>query len=305
MEIRHLRTFLAVAEELHFGRAAARLHMAQPPVSQHVQQLEKELGVQLFERNNRSVALTEAGRALLKPAERVLIDVDLARRAAMFGSTGITGRVSIGFAGASSRQALPQITRAVRTGQPGIDLALRGQTYGGAVENQVLAGELDMGFTRLPIRNPGLQWHVFDYERLVIALPEDHPLTQKDQLDVEDLEGEPFVSFPATQGSTVRDATTLVALNAGFTPRIVQEAPDSYTILSLVAAGVGTTVTVSSVQHIELPGLCYRPFSTPVPQLAAVLVWRKNSTNPALQAVLDIARELLPPPTPVPELLLK
>ncbi|WP_206024213.1 LysR family transcriptional regulator [Rhodococcus sp. 14C212] len=234
--------------------------MAQPPVSQQIQQLEKELGVQLFERNTRSVSLTKAGQALHGPAQKVLNDLDLAKRAAMFGSSGITGRVSLGFASASSRRVLPLITRAVKGSEPGIDLALQGQTYGGAVVNQILSGSLDMGLARLPVRDPSIDWHIIDFETLVAALPEDHPLAAKPELEVADLAGEPFVTFPGTQGSTVRDATALIALQAGFSPRIVQEAPDSYTILSLVAAGVGITVTVSSVQHIQMPGLCYRAF---------------------------------------------
>ena len=305
VEIRHLRTFLAVAEELHFGRAAARLHMAQPPVSQQIQQLEKELGVQLFERNTRSVSLTKAGQALQGPAQKVLNDLDLAKRAAMFGSSGITGRASLGFASVSSRRVLPLITRAVKGSEPGIDLALQGQTYGGAVVNQILSGSLDMGLARLPVRDPSIDWHIIDFETLVAALPEDHPLAAKPELEVADLAGEPFVTFPGTQGSTVRDATALIALQAGFSPRIVQEAPDSYTILSLVAAGVGITVTVSSVQHIQMPGLCYRAFSTPVPKMAAVLAWHKKNTDPALHAVVAIARELLPTPEPEPVLLIR
>ncbi|WP_239010604.1 MULTISPECIES: LysR family substrate-binding domain-containing protein [Rhodococcus] len=172
----------------------------------------------------------------------------------MFGSSGITGRASLGFASVSSRRVLPLITRAVKGSEPGIDLALQGQTYGGAVVNQTLSGSLDMGLARLPVRDPSIDWHIIDFETLVAALPEDHPLAAKPELEVADLAGEPFVTFPGTLGSTVRDATALIALQAGFSPRIVQEAPDSYTILSLVAAGVGITVTVSSVQHIQMPG---------------------------------------------------
>lgn len=305
VEIRHLRAFAAVAEERHFGRAAARLHMAQPPVSQQIQQLEAELGVKLFERSTRSVSLTAAGQAFLEPARRVLNDMELARRAAVFGTAGISGSVSIGFAGASSRYALPAITRAVRNAQPGIELSLRGQVYGGAAISQILSGELDIGLTRLPIRDSNIESHVFDFETLLAALPEDHPLASKPSLKVADLAAEPFITFPATKGSTVRDATSLVTMQAGFMPRIVQEAPDSYTILSLVAAGVGVSITVSSVRHFEMPGLRYREFDEETPRLAAAIAWHKGNTDPAVLEVIDLAKSLLPTPVPVPSLVLE
>ncbi|WMY80077.1 LysR family transcriptional regulator [Citricoccus sp. I39-566] len=299
MEFRHMEGFVATAEELHFGRAAARLHIAQPALSQQIRALEKELGVQLFNRNTRSVCLTEAGIALLPAARKVLADVDLARRVAVRGSEDVVGRVSVGFAGASSRNALPTLARAVRTRQPGIELFLEGQTYAGAAARRVAEGTLDIGFARRPIGIRGLASHVYERESLVAALPSDHRLAERDRLRVADLAEEPFVTFPGTGGSSVRDALTHAAMNAGFSPRIVQEAPDSYTILGLVAAGVGVTITVSSVQHIDTPGLVYRPFSDDLPQLEAVLVWRTEGTNRATQAVLDLAAEVLPtPPAP-------
>ncbi|MEU2096560.1 MULTISPECIES: LysR family transcriptional regulator [Streptomyces] len=296
MELRHLNAFLAVAEELHFGRAAKRLQMAQPPLSQQIRQLEKELGVQLFHRNTRSVRLTSAGETFLEPARTVLDDLDTAVRAARSAGIGEYGRVTIGFAGASSHKTLPRLTRAVRAAHPGLELVMTGQTYANTALSRVADGSLDLGFVRLPVARPGVAHRVIDEEELVCALPSDHPLARRETVPLDVLAGEPFVSFPANSGSTVRDAMTEACENAGFTPRIVQEAPDSYTILALVAAGVGVTLTVTSVQHIQQNGLVYRPLAGPAVRLRAALAWRADNPSAALRAVLAVAEEALPTP---------
>ena len=294
MELRHLESFVATAEELHFGRAARRLHLAQPALSQQIKQLEAELGTRLFHRSTRSVSLSDAGAALLEPARGILRDVELLKRSARLGPSEVVGRVTLGFTGASSRGALPELARAVRAEQPGIELMLVGQTYAGTAVADIAAGRLDIGFARLPLADPGLQSIVFAREELVVALPSDHPLAERERIAVADLAGEPFVTFPGVQGSSVREALMRVAVEAGFAPKIVQEAPDSYTILSLVAAGVGVTLTVSSVQHIEPPGLVYRPLEDPPPPLEAALVSRRGDHSAAVRAVWEIAGRILP-----------
>lgn len=301
MELRHLNAFLAVAEELHFGRAAKRLQMAQPPLSQQIRQLERELGVQLFRRNTRSVRLTSAGESFLEPVRTVLDDLDTAVRAARSAGRGEYGRVTIGFAGASSHETLPQLTRAVRAAHPGLELVMTGQTYANTALSRVADGSLDLGFVRLPVTRPGVAHRVIDEEELVCALPSDHPLARRGTVPLDVLVGEPFVSFPANSGSTVRDAMTEACESAGFTPRVVQEAPDSYTILALVAAGVGVTLTVTSVQHIQQNGLVYRPIAGPPIRLRAALAWRSDNPSAALRAVLAVAEEALPTPTQTPD----
>ncbi|MBB4932667.1 DNA-binding transcriptional LysR family regulator [Lipingzhangella halophila] len=297
MELRHIAGFVAVAEELHFGRAAARLNMAQPPLSQQVRGLEKELGVRLFERNTRSVRLTPAGANFLPHARQVLSDAELARRAAVAGSSGEVGRVSIGFAGASSHEAIPTLTKAVRAAYPGIELRLEGQTYAGVALARVADRELDIGFVRLPVRRSGVRTRVIQHERLVAALPSDHRLAGEPALDVADLAEEPFVAFPGTEGSSVRENMVRIALDAGYMPRIVQEAPDSYTILDLVAAGVGVTITVSSVQHIRRSGMVYRELRGDVPTIDSALAWREDNASAALHTVLRVAEQVLPTPS--------
>ncbi|MFC8730662.1 LysR family transcriptional regulator [Streptomyces bacillaris] len=297
MELRHLNAFLAVAEELHFGRAAKRLQMAQPPLSQQIRQLERELGVQLFHRNTRSVRLTSAGESFLDPVRTVLDDLDTAVRAARSAGKGEYGRVTIGFAGASSHETLPRLTRAVRAAHPGLELVMTGQTYANTALSRVADGSLDLGFVRLPVTRPGVAHRVIDQEELVCALPSDHPLARRVSVPLDVLAGEPFVSFPANSGSTVRDTMTEACESAGFTPRVVQEAPDSYTILALVAAGVGVTLTVTSVQHIQQNGLVYRRIAGPPIRLSAALAWRPDNPSAALRAVLAVAEEALPSPT--------
>ncbi|WP_326666230.1 LysR family transcriptional regulator [Streptomyces sp. NBC_00385] len=298
MELRHLFAFVAVAEELHFGRAAKRLQMAQPPLSQQIRQLEKELGVQLFERNTRSVRLTSAGESFLQPVRTVIEDLDTAVRAAKAAGRGEYGRVSIGFAGASSHETLPRLTRAVRAAHPAIELVMTGQTYANVALARVADGSLDLGFVRLPVTQPGVTFRVIDEEELVCALPSDHPLAARESVPLEVLAGEPFVSFPANTGSTVRDAMVGACEAAGFNPRVVQEAPDSYTILALVAAGVGVTLTVTSVQHIQQSGLVYRPLAGPPIRRQAALAWRADNPSAALRAVLAVAEDALPTPRP-------
>lgn len=297
MELRHLSAFVAVAEELHFGRAAKRLQMAQPPLSQQIRKLEKELGVQLFERNTRSVRLTSAGESFLQPVRTVLDDLDVAVRAAKAAGRGEYGRVSIGFAGASSHETLPRLTRAVRAAHPGIELVMTGQTYANVALARVADGSLDLGFVRLPVTQPGVAHRVIDEEELVCALPSDHPLADRDSVSIGVLAEEPFVAFPANTGSTVRDAMVGACEAAGFNPRVVQEAPDSYTILALVAAGVGVTLTVTSVQHIQQNGLVYRPLAGPPIRRQAALAWRADNPSAALRAVLAVAEDALPTPS--------
>jgi DNA-binding transcriptional LysR family regulator len=296
MELRYLVSFVAVAEELHFGRAAKRLQMAQPPLSQQIRQLEKELGVQLFERNTRSVRLTSAGEAFVAPVKRVLDDLDLATRAVQAAGRGEYGRVTVGFAGASSHESLPLLTRAVRAAHPGLELVMKGQTYANVALARVADGSLDLGFVRLPVNLPGVEARVIDEEEMICALPSDHPLARRPRIAIEDLAEEPFVSFPANAGSSVREATVRACVAAGFSPRVVQEAPDSYTILALVAAGVGVTLTLTSCQHIQQTGLVYRPLAGQGIRLQAALAWRAANPSAALRTVLAIAEEALPTP---------
>lgn len=295
VELRHLAGFVGVATHLHFGRAAAQLHIAQPALSQQVAALEKELGVTLFQRSTRSVSLTQAGEQLLPVALRILDDVETAKLVVQ-APDGVVGRVSLGFAGASAHNVVPQVTRAVRAAYPGIRLSLLGQMYSGEVIHRVDSRKMDLGLVRLPVKHSQIETFVVQLESLIAALPSDHPLAEKDSIDVADLADSPFVTFPGTGGSSVRDALIRVTHEAGFTPRIVQEAPDSLTILDLVAAGVGVTITVSSVLHLRRSGVVCKPLRGALPRIESALAWRRDNESPALRAVIEVARATISTP---------
>lgn len=297
MELRQVRTFLAVAEELHFGRAAQGLNITQPSVSQQIRALEKDLGVQLLHRNTRTVSLTQAGQSFLAPARIFLEASKTARRSIHLEPTEVLGTVSIGFAGTCASMALPRLARAVRQRLPGVELELRGQVYSGIASVQVARGQLDIGFSRLPVTEDRVAYRMYELEPVVLALPSDHPLSAQKEVHLEQLAEEEFITYPSTGGVRVREALMKVGEAAGFRPHVVQEAPDSYTILSLVAAGVGISITEASVQHISIPGLVYRPLLPEPAPIPAILTWHQDAASPATQAVLAIAEGALPTPS--------
>jgi DNA-binding transcriptional LysR family regulator len=296
MELRHLQAFLAVAEELHFGRAADRLHMAQPPLSQVIRKLEIHLGTSLFERSTRTVRLTSAGTALLGPAKAAVEAVRNAERAAKAGGRGEYGRVTIGFAGASSRDFLPVLARGVRMAHPDIELVLEGQIYTNKALTEVANRTLDIGFVRIPARMPGLRYRAIEAEELFAVLPVDHPLADEETVEVAQLAEDSFVSFPSDAGSFVRTVTQQVCHDAGFEPRIVLAAPDSYTIHALVAAGAGVTITISSCLHIQQPGVRYVPLRGLEPRYQSAVAWHQDNASAAVRAVLRVADDVLPRP---------
>ena len=290
MDYRHLTAFLAVADELHFGRAAKRLHVAQSPLSQQIRQLERELGVELFERDKRSVRLTSAGFAMLQPARDAMESMDRAAQAAKAGGRGELGRVIIGFSGASSHTKLPRLTRRVRQEHPGLTLVLNGHVAENSALNEVAEGSIDLGFVRLPAERPGVATQVIGREELVAAIPTQHELARESEVSIEDLIWEPFIMPTAGLGSSLREVilSEFAALNDK--PRIVQESSDSYTILALVAAGIGVTLTLSSVaEHIRDDSLTFSALSGPKRFCFPALAWRASNDSPALRAVLVAA----------------
>jgi DNA-binding transcriptional LysR family regulator len=297
MDLRDLEAFVAVAEELHFGRAAARLNLAQPPLSHRIRQLEQRLGLQLFERTTRSVTLTDAGLRLLDPARRTLSQAALTSEVAASIASGEDGRIRLGFAGASSQRLLPLLTTAVRAQYPRIRIALRSQTYVFTARDMLLAGELDLAFVRLPIANPELETRAVEVEELLVALPADHRLSSHARVQLADLVDEDFVSLPDDQGSMLQATMYQLCAAAGFRPRVAQVAPDSSTVLAMVAAGAGVTVTLSSASPVQSVGIAYRPIdgvrdNHPV----AALAWRHDNQSPALARVLDVSQKALPTP---------
>ena len=297
MEISQITAFLAVAEELHFGRAAQRLHSAQPPLSRTIRRLEKQLGATLFERNTRNVRLTSAGEALLGPAREILDACRLAEIAVAAAGRGQVGRVRIGFAGVSSHLLIGRWAKLVRHTHPGIEFVLDSSAFASEALNKLLDGTLDIGLVRWIFTPPGIASRVILNEDFVVALPTDHPLAGRDGVRIEELATELWVTLPADPGSALRDSLQRAAHDAGFTPRIVQSAPDSMALMALVSAEVGCALTVSSVaENVNNPDVVFLPLLGGPSTLQLRIAWRADDDNAALREVLRLSEEALPTP---------
>ncbi|MDQ1595702.1 MAG: hypothetical protein QOH40_2258 [Arthrobacter pascens] len=297
MELRQVEAFLAVAEELHFGRAAEKLRMAQSPLSQTIRKLEKSLGAALFERNTRTVALTSAGHSFLPHARKILEQVDLGQRAVRADSGTIYGRLSIGFSGALNHKTLPPLTRALRHRHPQLDVTLHGGLLTQEALQQLIHGSLDLAFIGLPVDAPSLETRTIAKEGLGATVPVDHPLAGRESIDLAELAGDTFITMPAAQGSTLREATVAACNAAGFRPHIGQEVADPYTALSLVAGGVGVSLMPDSIAGIMPGGTVFLPISGGAIPLYSGLAWSPSAMSPALSAALDVALEVLPTPS--------
>ncbi|MBE9373677.1 LysR family transcriptional regulator [Saccharopolyspora sp. HNM0983] len=293
MEIRLVEAFLAVAEELHFARAAERLHMAQSPLSQAIKKLEKDVGTPLFDRTTRAVTLTSAGHAFLPHARRILGEVDLAVRATGAGLDEVYGRVRLGLSGALNHRTLPPLTRAVRTRHPHIALELADRV---TTEDAVAAmerGSLDVAFAALPA--PGALPHrIIAVEELGAVVPGDHALATRDVVALDELAEQDWVLMPGQ--SALRSVIGTACHTAGFRPRVAQEVKDPYVVLSLVAGGLGVSLAPTCVRPIMPAGAVWLPLQGPGPRLRSALLWHPDRVGPAVRALLDIAAEVLPEP---------
>ena len=258
MELRHLRYFVLVAEELHFGRAAARAGIAQPPLSQQIRSLEAELGVTLFYRTRRSVRLSEAGSALLPEAKRLLSDAERAREIARAAEAGRLGTLRLGFVGSLAFGWLPQFTRAMHVANPSVHLELCELTS----EQQRIAlrdDRIDLGVSRYPLAEPGVTSELIAGERLILAVPDDHRFAgDESPVQTRDLDGEDIIIFPREQGPPFFDQIMGLLRNSSAEPVIAQEAIQMSTILGLVSAGAGVAIVPESMSRLHLDGLAFR-----------------------------------------------
>lgn len=292
MEMRQIEAFLVVADELHFGRAAARLHIAQSPLSQLIKALERDLGTALFIRTTRSVRLTEAGAALLEPAHNIAAQAAVARSVAVAAATGEIGTVSIGFGGTSGYSVISDLIRIVSDRFPGVHLRLVPQSYTGEVAAMLARGTLDMGIIGLPAPR-GLAARPVREESLLVAIPAMHRLATRTAINIADLADERFVVFPAEHGSRVRDMSMALCTSAGFVPSIAQEAPDPYSMLSLVGVGVGVAIVVAATSQMSLDGVVYRPLADNTPTLRIGFGWNPGNVSTATARVIGILDELV------------
>lgn len=294
MELRHLRYFIAVAEELHFGRAAERLGISQPPLSQQIQALEEEIGARLFERTNRRVELTDAGRLFLDESRQVLAQVDKAVLLARRAHLGELGELKIGFtSSAPFTSTIPSSIHAFRKAYPDVHLDLQ-EMSSRQVLKALLEESLQVGVIR-PLALPdAVHWVELFREPLVAVLRADHPLAagSEDGLAIAALAEEPFVFFPRSYGTGLYDQVIALTRQAGFSPRIAQEASEAMTIIGLVSAGLGVSILPASFRRTRVDGVVYRTLSDPEATTAVWLVRRQNEGSPlALSFIGLVTRE--------------
>jgi DNA-binding transcriptional LysR family regulator len=291
-ELRQLRYFVAVAEELHFGRAAARLGIAQPPLSQQIQRLERLLDCRLLDRTSRRVQLTPAGQALLIGARRVLTAAAEAVEATRRAGRGESGDLRVAFAATVMFLALPRIIRAFRDRFPLVHLDLREMPTGPQLA-ALRSGDIDIGFVREPEPDPALEIVTVMREPLRIAVPRGHPLAARPTLAVRDLAHEPFVLFPADLAPGLHAQVLGLCRAAGFTPNVVEESRELYTSVSLVEAGLGVSILPASVEKLGWTGVRYRPVPSEKAETRIAAAWRRDRRRPVVGAFMGVVEEVV------------
>lgn len=289
LELRHLRVFLTVASELHFSRAARRLHVSQPALSQQIRALERSVGAALFDRSSRGTALTPAGRALLDVAPRVLHEADRARTVVSEAARGAVGRLVVGSVGTALASITPRILRSVRAEFP--DLQLEVTQLDTSAQVVALADRrIDVGVVRAATPSEMVAVEELVAEPLVVALPHDHALAGRAAIDPAALADEPFVLWPRPLGAAFFDLITGYCRDHGFSPHIVAEGADIETQLGLVAAGLGVSLQPSYYANLRPPGVVFRPLSGQVPTVALQVAWRRTDDEPAVGHFVAAAR---------------
>ena len=291
MELRQLRYFLAVAEELHFTRAAERLGITQPPLSQQIQRLESDLGIALFTRDNRGVTLTEAGKALTDGARRTVAEAERARAEVERVARGEVGELTIGTVSSAWYVLLPRVLRSFRRHYQDVNILANSMSTTEQV-NRVLTGAVDVALLRNPIDEPTVNTEVVIPDTLMIAMPEGHRLATRNQVELSELADEMLVILPRRYSPTGYDQITQMCLEAGFQPRIFQETIEINAVIGLVIAGMGISIIPASISHLRIEGVRYVPLAGDFPSWDLLMAWRKENTSPVLQVFLGIARDV-------------
>lgn len=286
MEVSSLRVFVAVADELHFGRAAGRLHFAQPQVTRTIRKLEDELGVKLFDRTTRNVTLTAAGIALYLPAVEAIAAMERARVAVVSVSSGETGTVRVAFAGASAQTIVARLASTVGSALPSIRLEFISSTYGADALSHLERGDADIAFGRWRELPRGFSGRVVARERLQVAVPRDDELATAQVIEVGTLEGRPLVALPPN--SLLVELLHSLCAAEGFEPTIVQTAPDTATVLALVQEGIGSSLTVSSVRERLPAGVSLVDLPRSVEEVMHRAAWRSDESGGAVRRVIAL-----------------
>lgn len=294
MELRHLRYFVAVAREGHITRAAEKLHIAQPPLSQQIKALEAEIGAALFLRHPRGVALTDAGRAFLADTEAILASAEHAAERARRTARGETGRIAVGFT--TSAPFHPLVARAIReyrTTRPQVSFVLEESSSGDLLAG-LRAERLDIAFIRSGLADPqDLAVHPLLEEDMAAALPRGHRLARRPKLTLRDLAEETFILYRRPDGRGLYDVIIAACTAAGFSPQVGQEAPRIVSTLNLVAAGLGVTIVPASLSRLPLEGVSYRPLvGRPALKVPLSLACRGDERSAATLGFVELVRRL-------------
>lgn len=292
MELRHLRYFVAVAEELSFGRAAQRLHIAQPPLSRQIRDLERDVGATLFDRGSRGVTLTAAGRAFLPEARLTLAQAERAQRTAQRAALGETGRLRVGFVEAATHSGiLPDVLGFFRMHLPAIGLSLLEMDSVQQAE-ALHESRIDLGLVGSipPDADRWLHTEPVYVDPLVLAVPHDHPLAGRKRFALRDLAAESFVLVPRYANPVLYDDVIARCREAGFSPRIAQEAAGWHTTVSLVSAGVGIAFVPQSLARLEHAEVGYRSIRDFGVELRLTAIWRQREKSPVRERFVTTLR---------------
>jgi DNA-binding transcriptional LysR family regulator len=290
MELRHLRYFVTLAEELHFGKAAEKLHIAQPPLSQQIRQLEQELGFELFHRTKRSVQLTEAGQVFLGEVQQIFKQLQQAIQTGQQTNRGEIGQLVVGFVSTAAYNILPKILKDFRSLVAGVSLELHELTTDQQLE-WLREGRMDVGFIRPPVEDNTFSWETIFQESLIVALPETHRLANQCDVSLRSLANEPFILFPRKLAPGLYDLIISLCQQAGFSPSVAQEAIQMQTIVSLVAGEMGVAIAPESLQNLQRTGVVYKNIQEATPKAAIAMIWRKNEKSPIVQRFLETIKQ--------------
>lgn len=296
MELRHLISFLTAAQTLHFGEAARRRHVTQPALSRHIQKLEADLGVLLFDRSGHTVVLTAAGAAFQKEAARVLSRAERAAETARRVAQGLAGRLRIGFVGSATYGALPELLKHQHTEAGDVRLELREMVTTEQLE-AVAAGDLDLGLVRPPLYgHAALSTQTVQDEPFVAALPAQHRLAGQAVVPASAFADEPFILLPRETGPGLYDRIIALCQEAGFSPRVTQEAVLVQTIIGLVAGGLGVAFVPACVQQVAREDVVYCRLQDAKVTTELAAVWNAENANPALATLLGSLETIWRPP---------
>jgi LysR family transcriptional regulator, benzoate and cis,cis-muconate-responsive activator of ben and cat genes len=286
MDLRQIRYFLALATELNYTRAASQLNISQPPLTRHIQQLEHSIGVMLFDRSTRGVALTQAGKIFLEEARKIVALADQAVNKTKLAHQGQIGRLDIGIFGSSTISVIPTLLTELRKSYPDIIISLQNTTKTQQIDG-VREKHLDIGFNRIYPSVPDLAVETVMLEDLYVALHKDHPFANNQKIEVKDLVDEPFILFPNNVRPSFADNVIMLCSNAGFTPNVVHDVEDIFTAIALISAGLGIAIVPESAISLRLSNVRYYLLDAKEAKVDLSCVYRPDNKSPALLAFLE------------------